>query len=579
MSDVTGEVTEIVPGSLDVLELNLLHVGWAFRFEPLRLNKSGAPNRRSLGRTASGVVMPGMRREIGEDVDLSDPEQIDYLAFVLAVSLELGTLGTSEDGGELRADPEKQTEFYNATPVVRARRVHDAMTRLRYWNELRSHAFWQTEQRDEEHLSLLEPTGERLIGARSAVFSVIRKMRPDGWTRVEELADRCLDQHDDFLTRALADDVATFGFAHAVVRRALSWSGLADVGKLEDEPMFRLTSRGAAAFGAPVDEEPRAASGKGLVVQPNLEVTAMLDSTPLSVLHSLYQIADRRALADRVATFVLSAQTAQRGYASGASAEEATAMFDTRGVTPLPDAVRFQLDDWERMHRRVTIYADGILFRHADPDHLDMIVGQLRHDNPGVSFVRMGPSTTLASSTELEGLDRVIKRGQAFDVDYLGTPPPCLAFVDSLTVQTDPVACDVVTDWELRRIADEVEATRTTRVFRLNVDAIAKRWPKEPFQHVVDFLEPRVLEGLPAVQYLKLRSLLDKPTKASIRHAVTVLTIDNTEDADRLANAPEVSSYIVGRLGDRTFAIDPELEQELLDVLHDIGIRGGSLDE
>ena len=52
----------------------------------------------------------------------------------------------------------------------------------------------------------------------------------------------------------------------------------------------------------------------------------------------------------------------------------------------------------------------------------------------------------------------------------------------------------------------------------------------------------------------------------------------STDDASRLADATEVAPFLLARLGDRTFAIDPERELELLDVLHEIGIRGGNPD-
>lgn len=571
-----SEPTDVVAGSIDVLELNILHLSWAFRFDALRLNKSGAPNRRSLLRTARGVVMPGMRREVGDNVDLNDPEQIDYLAFVMAVAIELGVL-TTEVPTELAADREVQDGFFNSSAAGRTKKLHDALSRLRFWNELRSHAFWQDEQRDEEHLSLLVATGERLIGARGAVFSVLRRNAPEGWTTVAQLADWCRDQHDDYLDRALADDVATQGFVHAVVRRALSWSGLADLARIDDEPVFRLTPRAKIAFGLPggSDDEPM---HKGLVIQPNLEVTAMLDATPLSVLHEVYRIAERRALADRVATFALSAQSVQRGYAAGATAERVLQIFNERGVTPVPDAIAFQLKDWERMHRRVTVFANGILFRHPDPDLLDLSVGQLEHENPEVDFVRLGPSTTFAASTELAGLRRLFEREGGLRVDVLGDVPQCLEFVDALTVKTDPLACDVITGFELTRIAEVVEKSRGGHIWRLVPEMIEKRWPDDAFGEVVRFLDLRTIDGLPPVQYLKLRSILSEPTRASIRREVTVLTIDNTDDASRLADAPEVAPFLLARLGDRTFAIDPERETELLDVLHDIGIRGGNPD-
>lgn len=571
------DVNDVSVGSVDVLELNLLHIAWAFRFEALKLNKSGAPNRRSLLGTARGVVMPGMRREVGDDADLADPEQIDYLAFLMALSLQLGIF-TTETPAELSVDLEVHDAFFESGEASRTKRIVEAISSLRFWNELRSHAFWQEEQRDDDHLSLLSPTGERLIGARGAVFSVLRRRAPQGWTTVEELAVWCRDQHDDYLDRALADDVATQGFVHAVLRRALLWSGLVDIGKMDGEPVFRLTGRGLTAFGAanPASTPP---PHRGLIVQPNLEVTAMLDGTSLVTLHELYRVAQRRSLADRVATFALSARSVQRGYAAGATADQLLHTLTEHGVAPVPNSIEFQLCDWERMHRRVTVFADGVLFRHPDPDALDLAVGQLSHENPDVEFVRLGPSTTFAAHFELAGLRRLFDHEHGLEVDILGDPPPSLEFVDALTVSANPLEADIITNWELARIAERTSATRTATVWRLDADNIKRRWPDDPFHHMVEFLEPRTVGGLPAVQYLKLRSLLDQPTRASVRREVTVLTIDSVEDADRLADAEEVMPFLLHRLGDRTFAIDPDREMELLDVLHDIGIRGGDADE
>lgn len=570
------DVHDVVEGMPEVLELNLLHLCWAFRFEPLKLNKSGAPNRRSLLRSARGIVMPGARREVGDAVDLNDAEQLDYLGFLMALALELGILTTAVPG-ELATDPATHDAFFRAGPTARTKKLHDALARMRFWNELRSHAYWQEEPRDDDHLSLLAPTGERLIGARGAVFSVLRRRAPEGWTPVDQLARWCHEQHDEFLDRALAHDVATQSFVEAVVRRALLWAGLVDAAEADGEAVFRLTGRGQMVFGLADHEDPEAPH-KGLVVQPNLEITAMLDATPLSVLHALYRVAERRTLADRVATFAMSAQTVQRGYATGATAAGVQELLTVRGVTPVPSSVEFQLSDWERAHRRVTIFADGILFRHPDPDALDLAVGQLAHENPEVEFVRLGPSTTFAASIDLNGLRRLLQREGGLEVDILGAVPPSLKLSAELTITVNPLECDIVTAAELARIAELVSQGRTAQVWRLDAQRLQARWPHDTFETALAFLAPRVVGGLPPVEVLRLRAALGDPTRASIRRGVTVLTVDSVADADRLAHAPQLASFLLTRLGDRAFAIDPARETQLLDVLHEIGIRGGDAD-
>ena len=577
-----ASLEEIVVGSADVLELNLLHIAWAFRFDPLRLNKSGAPNRRSLIRHARGVVMPGLRREIGDAVDLADSEQLDYLAFLLALAIELGLLVISPEKDELCTDLGGVEKFFDASEGTRTRRIYDALSRLRLWNELSSHAFLEPQGRDDEHLSLLAPTGERLIGARGAVFSVLKRLESESeWVAIEELAHASRDRADDYLNRVFEDDVAILGFVHAIIRRALAWTGLVDIARDErSRTVFRLNDRGRVAFGLAAESTPGGpTSHKSLIVQPNLEITVMLDAAPLSVLHKIYRIAERRSLADRVATFALSARTVQRGYANGADAEEVTALLDHNGLTPLPDSIRFQLQDWERVHRRVAVYADGVLFRHHDPDQLDLIVGQLRHDNQHVEFVRLGPSTTFAASVQLEGLRRVLKRDHGINIDYLGHVPPSITFVAPLEITIDPIQVDIITLWELDFLTTEISSARAERRLRLDPERIRERYGKHGFRRVIEFLEPRTIGGLPPAQYLKLRSLLDSPTRASLLRDITVLVIDSVEDAERVAKAPEIAEFMLRRLGPRTFSIDPEREHELLDVLQEVGIRGGSASE
>lgn len=561
-------------GPLDVLEVNLLHVSWALRLEPLRLNKSGAPNRRALLGVARGVVFPGMRRERGDEVDLNDPEQADYLAFLMALAIELGVLVTTVS--KLGTKVAAQEAFFHSAEPTRTRKVVDALMRQRFWNELRGHAFWQDDQLDEEHLSLLVPTGERLIGARGAVFSVLRRRATADWTAVSLLAQWCAEQHDDYLERALTSG-RIGGFVESVVHRALYWCGLVELGEVDGEDAFRLTDRGQLAFGLPAPPQ-QMLTEKGLIMQPNLEITTLLDATSIEVLHALYRIADRRSLADRVATFAISTHTVQRGYAEGATAAEVLALFAKHGVTPIPQSVEFQLTDWERMHRRVTVYANGIVFKHADPEALDLIVGQLRHDNPEVEFVRLGPSATFVSATHLVGLDRLLSRHDAVEVDILGAPAPVLEFIDPLTLAVDPLRCDLATAFELRHIAQPLEKTRDRHTFHLDADLLHSRWPDRTFERAIAFLEPRAIGGLPPAQYLLLRDALGDPARASIRRNVTVLTLESATDADRLAVADEVTPYLIARLGDRTFAIDATREAALLDVMRAIGVRAGATD-
>ncbi|MFB6264499.1 MAG: hypothetical protein ABEL76_12885, partial [Bradymonadaceae bacterium] len=114
-----GEISCTRQEDLDSLELNLLHLASLLEREPLRLNKSGAPNRRSLRRFARGVAFPGDPGEVGDDLDLNDPLQLDYLTFLLAMAFELDFVERDEDQQVVNGKSDPVRDFFQSDPDER----------------------------------------------------------------------------------------------------------------------------------------------------------------------------------------------------------------------------------------------------------------------------------------------------------------------------------------------------------------------------------------------------------------------------------------------------------------------------
>jgi hypothetical protein len=301
-----------------------------------------------------------------------------------------------------------------------------------------------------------------------------------------------------------------------------------------------------------------------------------LDPAPLKIVYRLYQIGRRDKLTDRVANFRLTAESVQRGFGLGLDADKVVEVLNEYSHAPVPDTVSFQLQDWERVHQKLKLYANGLLVRHSDPDQLDLIIGQLRHSqgNEGFEAIRLGPSSAYIPDADTEGVERVTEQDDTVLIDYLGEIPPSLYFVDSLEVMVDTMESDFVTLSELDKIAEDLEdGYDTTKFFRLDVSKIKQRWPEDTLESVIEFLDQRSDGGLPSMQALRLRNVLDEPLEVAMSRGVTVIVMEDEASADHFASIPECDPIIERRLGEVAFAIKRGQEEVLDEILEELGVR------
>lgn len=580
----SGDITTSRAGDLDSLELNLVHLSAMLQLEPLRLNKSGTPNRRSLARFARGISMPGSVGEAADELDLKDAVQLDYLTFLLAMCVELGFVELVDQTMVGCFAPVEQ--YFCADTTRRNRALINGFQGLKHWNEVASHALSRGQSRSdvEDHFSYFESTGEPLIGARGYVLSVLRRSRMAQWSPLSAIVDLCAQLDRSYLPRALGKitpPVDPHTYIDAVLRRALMWMGLVEFGESDDGvTMIRANERGADVLGITAGRpdppaQPQPQHHGCLVVQPNFEVMLFLDPAPLEIIYRLYQVGHRDKLTDRVATFRLTAETVQRGFGFGLDADTVVDILNQHSHAPVPDTVSFQLQDWERVHQKLKLYANGMLVRHADPDQLDLVVGQLRHAHTGDDFeaIRLNPTAVFIPRADVDGARRLTQYDDTILIDYLGEIPPCLYFVDSLEVMIDTMEADLVTLSELHKIAQDAgDAGDTTRFFRLDVSRIKRRWPEDTLAHTIDFLDERTDGGLPALQALRLRNVLDHPVEVALSRDITVVVMEDHASADLFASIPECESIISQRLGELAFAIVPGQEALLDEILDELGV-------
>jgi hypothetical protein len=348
----------------------------------------------------------------------------------------------------------------------------------------------------------------------------------------------------------------------------LRWVGAIEVGEGRN-PLVCFTPRGVDLLGMEGQGQIEPPPAPCLIAQPNMEVVVFLDGATPAVLWRMYQLGLRTALADRVATFTVTAESIQRGYSNGSSAVKALEFLNATSLAPVDATLRFQLEDWERRWRRITVYADGTLLRHEDPDQLDLVLDQLRHGNTGLEILRLGSSSAYLFGELPAQAARIFAMERGVIIDYLGEPPACLSFEGTLGIVHHPLLIDLQSRAELAMWCEPIpEASGPDRVcWRIDIGRVRDRWPEDPLSGLLDFLYPRAEGGLPAERELFLRSQLAPAQRAQLIEAALVLSFEDEAIATLFAQLPEIAPRIIARPASATLCLhaeDGELVQAAL---------------
>ena len=592
-----GPVFERRASSMETLELNLMHLGATLEQSALRLNKPGTPHRRGLGKLVAGLIMPsasGMSAQAAQAApEALDPERLDYLAFLMALGMELGMFGPDTSREHARAHQEASKRYFMHPEERRNRALQAATRNLKHWSEIISAEIARSplalhESQIEAQLSLTQPNGTPLIGARGYLLSVMRRVDLRRWVPTQALITVCIELDRDYLPRVIerAHSALEPGvYVRMVVEHMLFWLGVVELARDDQgQGLVRLTPRGQRWLEiAQPEPEPEPSSPACFIVQPNQELMVFLDAAPLQVLYTLYELTQRVGIADRVATFRLSSESIQRGYSLGWDASQVITFLEERGHTPLDATTRFQLEDWQRRWQRLTLYADGLLLRHPDPEALDLILGHLKHQwmtlERSPEVVRISHGSAFISGAELGSMWRVLARYPHLVLDYLGTLPPSLAFEDEqdpLRFELRALECDLLTQQLVQRVAslDASRSTPTRRRYVLEPEALRAYVKASTFGELLAALKPRCLGGMPPMTELRLHVLLEprRASEAKLTRDVVLLQLSSPEQAKLLGQIPEAQALIVERLGERAFSVRAEDEARLRALLDRVGL-------
>jgi hypothetical protein len=404
-----------------------IYLYWSVvRAAPLSLTaKEEQLYKRDLKRVNEALLVP-------EDVRNRGELEVPRLIFMRRLMTDIGIL--RQKGQTIQALD--RPKFLGQNPTVRVQRTFQHWRDGTFWNEILSipgvtvlDAGTRTEN-----------APQRIAQARKCVLEHIAALHKEGWIPIEQLVDSLRMADYDFLlprdfrpkpstfyyyygytertpysaygnemgwnfSPSFADEaegweVVEAGFIRAILLEPLCWMGLVDIGYGEqttadgDEPVrsgdgeqaqasatgeavvYRLTPIGAWVMG--VGDEVDIPEGEGrVIVQPNYEIFAMDPISDLT-LAKLDEFADRVS-AERAIKYTLTRESVYRAQRNKWTSARITDMLQKMSDKPLPQNVTRSLEEWQRLHERITIHRQADLLHAAESPLLDQLVA-----NPAV---------------------------------------------------------------------------------------------------------------------------------------------------------------------------------------------------
>lgn len=567
---------------LCVVEFNLLNAVRFVEVQRIRLNRDASPHRSDLKNMAIWLIDPENAGVTGSVTP--DPLNV-YGWDTHIVTLSLAeALGMIERRGDSLAVIPSGMAYFAKPMEERVQMLLRAIEQQRAWSELEAvswFAYEQPPQTGQGHGAFLEhdERGSVLAGPRGSVISALRRLRrlgPADWFDVEETVRTIASLEKDYIDSSLPVVAGISGepviedFVNGVITRALFHVGAVELGRsTKGKVRARLTAIGRRIIDS---EEPLVeVDGAGaIVVEPSFEITCFIDMAPASLMYDISRFAELIETSERVVRYRLSGESVQWGYARGYTADSIKTILERAAQQPVPPSVLFALGDWERIHRRVTVYVQGDLIAAAGKSDPEVVQSGILFAIPGDGETEVVNDTfTFVTAGHPEEVERAMKAYRPAIIDYDGEIHPSLEWLDDQRLRAPRGA----TDLRILSRVDKLTVREEEDVLRIDPKRIRQQVGlPEGVRVLFSALRKAVAGGLAAEREFAVKKLLDQPATSHVE-AMEVLVLQTAEDGDRVARVAALKEYIVERLGERAFRVVPGRAEALLGHLETLGVK------
>ncbi|CAN5695019.1 hypothetical protein BH23CHL2_BH23CHL2_01860 [soil metagenome] len=300
-----------------------------------------------------------------------------YVPFLARVGALLGVLQDLD--GRTIPGPESET-WRSVAFTTAARRMVAAWTTAEEW----------IEGRDRIELALY---GASWPAFRGTLLRAIADISDDAWNDEESFVDHLIVTEPDLLRQAQVGAVPSAQLPMRVGRRerptdrradvlrlvisttletACQWLGIIERSQHMEgrRPVFRVTPFGRWVGGRGPEPSGQHLGPAPLAVGANLQIL-LYRPTPRRV-WALSAFSETRAL-DRVSTYLLTSSAVIRALASNVEISDIVNFLERQSGQPLPQTVRYTLEEWDSGYHRVWMQR-AVILTPEDEDDRDRII-------------------------------------------------------------------------------------------------------------------------------------------------------------------------------------------------------------
>lgn len=301
-----------------------------------------------------------------------------------------------------------------------------------------------------------------------------------------------------------------------------------------------------------------------IIIQPNFEVLALGDRIDAGQLWRIARFA-RPAMEGRVRKYILEKKPFTEALGRGLNAAALVAMLAELSRKPLPQNVRFSLDEWGASSERMKIWPDALVIEAEGVEDLNTLLSQAMREKLGLTRISGGHFAGVAPDPAAMR-DHLPPRRTV--LDYSRRLPPVIAPQQGLRLHAPAETLHLRARQLLELIAKRQSADYWLLDPALTRAASAAMGPEELRKRVTEALT-RPLEHAHA---LALRGWSGEFTPAFAGSAELFLC-ENDDQAELLEQLPDFTSWLDRKLGKGAYLLRQGGAPAVRKLLESYGIK------
>lgn len=313
---------------------------------------------------------------------------------------------------------------------------------------------------------------------------------------------------------------------------------------------------------APADNAPDTPAFE-IIVQPNFEVLAIGDRPDASALWKLARFS-QPSHEERVRRYVLERKSFTAALGRGLSASEALTLLEGLSRSPIPQNVRFSINDWGQMSERIKVWPDALWIEAEGVEDLAKAL-------PASLLQRLGAGTCagghfVSAAPEAATLREVLPARRTV-LDYSRRLPAVIAPGPG----TELLAPREELHLRARRLLEQIATPSSADRWALSAEAIVRTGKDIGGDALLQRVREAMQRPLSDAQALALSTWsgrFDKPFAGQL----DVLLVDNPEQAHLVAELPELAKWLTRRAAPGVFLLRQGGASAMREALARLGV-------